>query len=212
VTIGQRLKDFRKKSRLTQVEFAKALHCSQATIADYEKDRMYPSATILNYIVRTYDINLNWLFTGKGEMIKPVQKKDRIISQLLQVESDIFAGDPINMKGLEFGGVDLADPVVDLVDNYHYFRVNGSDMEPEYKNNDFIVFKKDSNWLDKESTICAIRIDGKLSLKRVTYDHKNEMIILTTNRKDDQPLIINPKQSSVVLIGRYHYMQRGTSS
>lgn len=66
--LGKRFKDFRKKLNLTQAKLAEALSCKQATIADYEKGRITPSAKILNIMVENYNLNVNWLLTGEGPM------------------------------------------------------------------------------------------------------------------------------------------------
>jgi transcriptional regulator with XRE-family HTH domain len=66
--IGKRFKQVRKKLSLTQTKLAEVIGCKQATIADYERERISPSAKVLSIISKNYNININWLLTGSGEM------------------------------------------------------------------------------------------------------------------------------------------------
>ena len=68
MSIGQRLMKVRKSLKVSQVEMAKLLNCSQPNISEYEKDNIGVPISSLIIIRNTYNINLDWLLTGKGEM------------------------------------------------------------------------------------------------------------------------------------------------
>ena len=65
-TIGKKLAKIR--GRLTQKEFAELFGISRATYANYEQERFRPDAKFLEDIGEKFDINLNWLILGKGQM------------------------------------------------------------------------------------------------------------------------------------------------
>lgn len=67
-TLGERFKQIRKKSDMTQKDFAESLGVTQATISGIEKNAANTSLTMAKLISLKYGINENWILTGKGEM------------------------------------------------------------------------------------------------------------------------------------------------
>lgn len=64
---GERLKQFRITTGLTQAEFAKRYNISQKNVSDYENDREMPDK--LKLVLLSQDgLNLNWLVGGVGSM------------------------------------------------------------------------------------------------------------------------------------------------
>lgn len=70
ITKGRRIKDFRESLGMKQGEFAESLGMKQGSYSDIERGRNDLSPKFIYYLVNNYNINLNWLFTGQGEMIK----------------------------------------------------------------------------------------------------------------------------------------------
>ena len=69
MTVGDRLRSVRRFFKLTQKGLSKKLECTQSAIADYENGRIMPSAYILTKIANQYNVDLNWLLTGAGNML-----------------------------------------------------------------------------------------------------------------------------------------------
>ena len=61
VAIGQRLKEFRKEKRITQVELAEFLNTTQSTISAYENGKTTLLTAFALQIVNKYKISLDWL-------------------------------------------------------------------------------------------------------------------------------------------------------
>lgn len=60
---SQKIKEIRKKQRLSQNNFAKSLGYSQGYIADVESGRAKPSRGILEAIQRVYGTSIDWLLS-----------------------------------------------------------------------------------------------------------------------------------------------------
>ena len=73
----ERIKEVRKYLGLTQQKFADRLGLKRQTIAAYEIGNIEPSDSTLLLICREFDINEEWLRTGKGEMRSPINQDDR---------------------------------------------------------------------------------------------------------------------------------------
>ena len=66
--MNERIKLLRKNNNLTQQEFAKMIGTSQNVLANWESGRRNPSASVINNICKTFNVNEEWLRTGKGDM------------------------------------------------------------------------------------------------------------------------------------------------
>ena len=65
-----RLKEIRKKEGLNQTEFGSVIGATQAMISDYETGRVVPDISKRMLICEKFNVNLEWLEHGKGDMYK----------------------------------------------------------------------------------------------------------------------------------------------
>ena len=68
--IGERLKAFRKSKNINIVKFSELLGISHGSLSGLENNKSKPSTNTLVNLCRNTDINIYWLFTGEGEMIR----------------------------------------------------------------------------------------------------------------------------------------------
>lgn len=82
--IGQRLKEYRKiKGIRTITRFSEIVGISQGSLSDIENEKTFPSADTMQKIARNTDVNLHWLLTGEGSIIKAITgKEEKFISTL----------------------------------------------------------------------------------------------------------------------------------
>lgn len=69
--IKERLKKIRNNLHLTQQEFADKLGIKRNTVATYETGKSNPSDSAVVLICREFNVNEEWLRTGRGEMFNP---------------------------------------------------------------------------------------------------------------------------------------------
>ncbi len=79
-TVGGRLRYWRKLSSLRLVDLAAAINVSQGSLSDLENDKSLPSATTLTGLCKKTDVNICWILTGEGEMIKEDEVSSKEIS------------------------------------------------------------------------------------------------------------------------------------
>lgn len=63
-----RLKQLRKSLNLTQQDFADKIGVKRNTLANYEIGRNEPIDAVISLICREFNVNEEWLRTGKGDM------------------------------------------------------------------------------------------------------------------------------------------------
>lgn len=91
--MNERLKKLRKTLDMTQQEFADRIGTKRNTIAKYETDTNVPSAAVISLICREFNVNEEWLRTGKGEMFIQLSRNEEIaefVGQLMSDEDDSF--------------------------------------------------------------------------------------------------------------------------
>lgn len=79
--IGSIIKDIRKQNNLTQNEFASILGVTFQAVSKWENDKSIPDITILKDISNKFNVDLNYLISGKKANInkKSFFKKNMII-------------------------------------------------------------------------------------------------------------------------------------
>ena len=91
--MNERLKKLRKTLDMTQQEFADRIGTKRNTIAKYETDTNVPSAAVISLICKEFNVNEEWLRTGKGEMFIQLSRNEEIaefVGQLMSDEDDSF--------------------------------------------------------------------------------------------------------------------------
>ncbi len=64
---GERFRQIRRASRITQEEFGQMLGVSRQTVNAYENDRQRPPLDMMEKVCREQGISPYWLLTGQGE-------------------------------------------------------------------------------------------------------------------------------------------------
>jgi transcriptional regulator with XRE-family HTH domain len=86
--ISNNLKLFIKKKKFSYEKLAKETGVHKNTVARYANGERHPDCDFIQKLVIKYDLNANWLVTGKGEMFlnenkskEDLKKTGRIISR-----------------------------------------------------------------------------------------------------------------------------------
>ena len=75
--ISKNILNLRKSLKLTQAEFAKKLHITYQAVSKWENGQSIPDITTLNYICKTFNVDLNELINGTKK--KELKNKPLII-------------------------------------------------------------------------------------------------------------------------------------
>lgn len=86
--MNKRLKEVRKALGLTQQEFADTIGSKRNTIAKYETETNVPSTAVVSLICSKFNVNEEWLRTGKGEMFIKLSRSEEIASFMGDVLTD----------------------------------------------------------------------------------------------------------------------------
>jgi len=88
MNIGKRISDFLNRKHSTTLEASKHLGVSSAYVSKLRSGTKQIGQSTISKLVNKYpDLNLNWLFTGEGNMLKSGVGKSEII-QINEKESN----------------------------------------------------------------------------------------------------------------------------
>lgn len=78
--IASRIREVRKAlgTKMSQEEFGATLGVSRSVIANIEYDKVAPTDLFLKMLCKTYNVNMDWLMTGEGEMFVSLSRAEQI--------------------------------------------------------------------------------------------------------------------------------------
>lgn len=128
----------------------------------------------------------------------------------LKVKGEIAAGLPVESFDDEIDVVTVRRSMIKgSIDDFVCLRVNGKSMEPEIRHNDLILIRQSTEWDKLAGKICAVRIDGSITLKKLTLDPANQLIVLVALNNEYQPIIVRPDEhQDINLIGYLFFLFR----
>ncbi len=197
----ERLKVIRNHYKLTQDEFARGLEIKQGSYSDIERGRIDNiSTSILTKIAFYYNININWLLTGEGEMLKGEMKKNEKITtnknSIPMISLNTIAGyhdldhDDMLAQCEQYAIPDFSEKGAEFV-----IRVSGNSMCPKYCNGDIVACRivKDIVFLQWGKPYVIDSSQG-IMIKRVYEEKDNPNCIRCySDNKEFYPEFVIPK-------------------
>lgn len=92
--MNERIKELRSILGYTQQVFADKLNIPRNNIAGYETGKRSPSDAVVSLICKEFNVNKEWLKTGKGEIFIPIDRQD----QIAKLTADLFKSEKNSFK------------------------------------------------------------------------------------------------------------------
>lgn len=107
--MNERLRKLRKALNMSQTAFGKRVGLKQSTITGYETGKRIPLDSVILLICKEFNVNEEWLRSGKGEMFSSPQIGSRIktLRKSLNLTQNDF-GDRIGVKANTIGNYELS--------------------------------------------------------------------------------------------------------
>jgi len=190
--------------KLSKKKFAEQLGLSQGNVSDWFNRPGYrPSIDALKRISETYNVNLNWLITGTGDMFnstRPREANPHIIE--IPVVSSIAAGSPIPVyedEPLEILQIPAA--ILPLPPPYFAFRVEGESMSPFILDGDIVILSRDWRGLKLNNRICGFRTQDGITLKKMVIQTKQKTTWLMPLNHTYEPIPYNKDTEDLIFFG-----------
>lgn len=126
------------------------------------------------------------------------------------VTGEIAAGPPVESNEGVLDVISVRRSMIQgVVDDFMCLRVNGQSMEPEILNNDVVLIRPSSDWNSLSGKICAVRVDGSITLKKMVLDYAKKLIFLLSLNDTYQPIVVDPNEhQDISLIGYLFFLFR----
>lgn len=121
IKLKGRFKELRKELNVTQQEFADKLKISRNFVAQIEMGSKVPSDRTIDDVCREFNVDEEWLRTGKGSMFVPGIKDKQISAMLADVMKsgeDSFRHRLVSaLARLDDEGWDNLEKLIDMISN-----------------------------------------------------------------------------------------------
>jgi repressor LexA len=183
-------------SKLSQVDVSRLIGVPQQSISNILRGVVKnPKIEVLIKLAEICKVDLKWLMTGKGEMIKSESIKygaeDLILIPIL---GSIPAGMPV------YAAEEVREGTVpymkkEISNNAFALKVTGDSMEPELEAGEIVVCEpKSYNELPGKGEIVAVRLQNDTAIKRF-LKCKNQVVLISINTKYP-PFVKKPEEIS----------------
>lgn len=204
--LKKRMMEFLQKLEISQAKFEKKAGLTNGTVNNTGES--YRKSTLDKIKTAYPELNVNWLLTGEGEMLKPPKNKTAfdenktenkpLVRTLPLIPIDAVAGVPSG----DFQGVRFIDceqyAIPEFVERGAEFvvRVSGSSMYPKYSNGDILACKKIADILFIQwGKVYVIDSSQGSLVKRLFEDKDNpDKLICVSDNKANYPPFSIPKQ------------------
>ena len=219
-TIGQRIRESRKKAGLTQQALAGECGVSRAAVAQWEGDVTKPSLDHLQEAADALDAWLPWLTTGAWGLspsqqraldhAQPVQRPVPVVDYFHAGKWDLITDPRMLGEDIKFITTDL-----DVGSMVFALIVTGESMLPEFQEGDIIII--DPEVVPKPGDFVIAKLDLQADGTFMKYrprgtDKKRQPIIELVPLNEDWPTqTINAKNSGHIigtLVEHRRYRQR----
>lgn len=199
MTMGEKIRDARKASKLSQEEMAELVGVARGAVSSWENGRKTPGGKNLEKIASALGVSTDYLMGRETDTKKEASSAESNISGqrlnrgnviLVPVISPILKCSAGHGNGYDDSGV-----AWDVVSQYPLFDgtlsalysskslsamyAEGDSMEPQIHDGDLIVFVHDETWIP--GNIAIVRLDGKLFVKGILRS-KNGYLLRSQNR------------------------------
>jgi len=203
MNFGERLVKAREYLGFNQSKFSEKIDLAAQSLARYEKNKTKPSMDFVTKLTNMFNINSNWLLTGKGEIFLNDDKTSSSDNHGYEIEM-------LNVKAAAGDGIyNYEIEVIDkIVLDKAFFRtapdikkikiieVDGDSMYPTLQSGDHVII--DETKINGVDGIYAIQLHGQILIKRLQFNLDGTIDIKSDNKEYDTKSY-NPNDTQIPL-------------
>ncbi|MFA5479713.1 MAG: XRE family transcriptional regulator [Candidatus Muiribacteriota bacterium] len=207
----ERFKELRKKLNISQKILAEKLGIPVTAVSKYETGKIKPSSDILGRLIDVYDININWLLTGRGNIFSSyfkenddfyyfsIKENNYILSKndlpydfsLLKQRVELCHSFALNQKSME---------EYNIKNRIMTFKILDDTMDPTLKPGDRVVLEITDSVTT--SGIYGIIIDNDLLIARIQKTGNQIKIIYDNSLYKEELFNLEENNTFIRIIGK----------
>lgn len=167
-----RIKELRLSKAIKQVDFAKMLGVSQATVSGWESEKYQPDRDALIKMASYFDVSVDYLIGNS-----PVKKEKKKGVQI-PVLGEVRAGYPI--EAVE-NIIDYEEIDEEMARRGEFFalRIKGDSMEPRFAEGDVVIVRKQET--AESGDIVVALVNGDSATIKKLKRHQDGITLVPTN-------------------------------
>lgn len=192
--ISKRFRQFRKHLGYTQTSYGKLFNLSQDAISAIETGKNKPTIEVLTILHDTFNLNVEWMLLGKGEMFNPDPipvEMDLAYTILNEVPKEISEDEiPVYVPVVysaspekKLQSISVSQGLVASFDkeNVKAIYIEGDAMSPSLSSGDIAVFV--NGFLPNTDGLYVMEAQGGMMVKRVYYKNNGSVVIYSDNER-----------------------------
>lgn len=190
-----RIKELRLSQGMKQIDFAKMLGVSQATVSGWEIEKYQPDQDALIRMASYFDVSVDYLIGNS-----PIRKEKKKGIQI-PVLGEVRAGYPV--EAVE-NIIDYEEIDEELARHGEYFalRIKGDSMEPRFTEGDVVIVRKQQT-ADSGDIVVALVNGDSATIKKLKR-HQNGITLVASNPAYEPMYYSNEEimELPVIILGR----------
>lgn len=203
-----RVKELRKKHKISQQKLADILNVHQTAISQWETGRTSPDISIATEMAKLFDVSLEYLLGIEGETSEKIipSKPARRKGVRIPVYGDTAAGVPI--LAIEDFDSDDPDDWEEITEDmarggdYIALRIKGDSMEPRMKTGDVVIVRLQPDI--ETGDVAIVRVNGDSATCKKIKKSPEGLWLISFN-PEYEPMFYSPKdieELPVAIIGK----------
>lgn len=184
--IGEKIREYRERKNITQLELAEYLGTTPQALSRYERGERKTDQDTLFKLADYFKISINDFFPPlKFDNAEPVDVLSDVV--YIPVLGVIKAGTPIEAQENVIEYIDIPRLWTKGGKKFYGLKISGDSMAPEYKENDIVIFESTNDYSRANKKDCAVMVNGDdATFKNVTItDDGITLVPLNLNNSDD---------------------------
>ena len=190
MTLGEKLKNYRKKKGLTARAVMDITGIKISTLSNYERDARLPDINVLTKLAKLYGVSLNAFLSEETE-------SDAILVPVLGI---IRAGEPICAEQ----NITRWEKYDDYRMGEEYFAldVKGDSMNERGICDGSTIIVKKQNYINNKE-IAVVLVNNEEATVKMVFENENEITLIPCSTNPvHQPKVYNKKDNQIQILGR----------
>ena len=207
--VGNRIRKLRQEYNMTQRELANKLGLnSETAIANYENGRSIPKDDIKYKLCDLFNCTMDYIMGKEDFNNAMVKQKDYSKVVTVNVYGTIPAGIPLEMIEDIIDTEELSGDSIKGDKKFFALKIKGSSMEPEYHNNDIVIFEKIDDCESGED--CVVMVNGYEGTFKRVIKEKSGITLKPLNSQFAPMHFTNEqiKNLPIRILGRFYELRR----
>jgi len=190
MTIGEKLKYYRKKNGLTAKVVMEKTDIKISTLSNYERDARLPDVNVLTKLAKLYGVSLNEFF----------EEDFSSETMLVPVLGVIRAGEPIAAEQ----NITRWEKYDDFHPGAEYFAldVKGDSMNERGICDGSTIIVRRQNYINNKE-IAVVLVNNEEATVKMVFQNESEITLIPCSTNPvHQPKVYNKRENSIQILGR----------